>query len=106
MGYGMYTSVDWALANDVLPDKENIAKDLAVWQISFSVPGIVAPLIAGPILDRFQEFGRSVHVYDLGYVVIFSLAVLFYSLSGFLIHFVKKTNVPNEIDKISFFKKK
>jgi MFS family permease len=55
LGFGVYTAVDLALVVDVLPDKDNAAKDLGVMNIAGALPFSVAPGIAPAIL----EFGNG-----------------------------------------------
>jgi MFS family permease len=55
LGFGVYTAVDLALVVDVLPDKDNAAKDLGVINIAGALPFSVAPGIAPAIL----EFGNG-----------------------------------------------
>jgi MFS family permease len=50
LGFGMYMAVDLALVVDVLPDKDNAAKDLGVLNIAGALPFSVAPAIAPAIL--------------------------------------------------------
>jgi MFS family permease len=50
LGFGMYTAVDLALVVDVLPDRDNVAKDLGVFNIAGALPFAVAPAIAPVIL--------------------------------------------------------
>jgi MFS family permease len=50
LGFGVYTAVDLALVVDVLPDKDNAAKDLGVMNIAGALPFSVAPGIAPAIL--------------------------------------------------------
>jgi MFS family permease len=50
LGFGVYTAVDLALVVDVLPDKDNAAKDLGVLNIAGALPFSVAPGIAPAIL--------------------------------------------------------
>jgi MFS family permease len=50
LGFGMYVAVDLALVADVLPDKENAAKDLGVFNIAGALPFSVAPALAPAIL--------------------------------------------------------
>lgn len=45
LGYGAFTSVDWALAVDVLPSAAHAAKDLGLWSIASIVPQVAAPAI-------------------------------------------------------------
>ena len=50
LGFGMYIAVDLALVADVLPDKENAAKDLGVFNIAGALPFSVAPALAPVVL--------------------------------------------------------
>ena len=56
MGYGMYYAVDWAIACDVLPDRERSGgRDMGLWHIAFTLPTALAPAIFAPILNAFNE---------------------------------------------------
>jgi MFS family permease len=50
LGFGIYVAVDLALVVDVLPDKENVAKDLGVFNMAGALPFSIAPGIAPAIL--------------------------------------------------------
>jgi MFS family permease len=50
LGFGVYMAVDLALVAEVLPDKDNVAKDLGVFNIAGALPFSVAPAIAPAIL--------------------------------------------------------
>jgi MFS family permease len=50
LGFGMYMAVDLALVADVLPDTENAAKDLGVFNIAAALPSSIAPAVAPAIL--------------------------------------------------------
>ncbi len=50
LGFGMYMAVDLALVADVLPDRDNAAKDLGVLNIAGALPFSIAPAIAPAIL--------------------------------------------------------
>jgi MFS family permease len=50
LGFGVYVAVDLALVVDVLPDKDNAAKDLGVFNIAGALPFSIAPAIAPVIL--------------------------------------------------------
>jgi MFS family permease len=50
LGFGMYMAVDLALVADVLPNRDNAAKDLGVLNIAGALPFTVAPAIAPAIL--------------------------------------------------------
>ena len=50
LGFGVYMAVNLALVVDVLPDKDNAAKDLGVFNIAAALPSSIAPAIAPAIL--------------------------------------------------------
>jgi len=50
LGFGIYTAVDLALVADVLPNKDNVAKDLGVFNIAGALPFSIAPAGAPAIL--------------------------------------------------------
>jgi len=49
LGFGIYVAVDLALVVDVLPDKDNAAKDLGVFNMAGALPFSIAPGIAPAI---------------------------------------------------------
>jgi MFS family permease len=50
LGFGVYFAVDLALVTQVLPDNDNAAKDLGVFNIAGALPFTIAPAIAPTIL--------------------------------------------------------
>jgi MFS family permease len=50
VGFGAYTSVDFALLTQVLPAAADRGKDLGVLNIASSLPQVVAPVVAAPIV--------------------------------------------------------
>ncbi len=50
LGFGIYVAVDLALVVDVLPGKDNAAKDLGVFNMAGALPFSIAPGIAPAIL--------------------------------------------------------
>lgn len=95
LGYGAYISVDWALGTDVLPNKEDAGKDMAVWHVSMTLPQQIAPLLAGLALSLFKgptiiEDGEKVSTYaHPGYLIVFTFAAICFALSGLLVRKVK-----------------
>jgi MFS family permease len=75
VGYGLYYAVDWALACDTLPDRQRPAKDMGLFHVSFTLPQVFVPFVAGITLDAFNRQAANA-----GYRVIFGGAAAFYLL--------------------------
>ncbi len=95
IGYGAYVSVDWALGTDVLPSKEDAAKDMAVWHISMTLPQAIAAAPAGYLVGAF---GRTYHIVNgesvprythMGFAALFIVAAIFLGLGALLLRNVK-----------------
>jgi MFS family permease len=91
LGYGAFSSVDWALSIDVLPCLEKAGKDLGVYNASATVPTIMAPVVGGMIINASAAFGQTA----LGYRLVFGAAALFLLLSAFGILLVKEQHRGN-----------
>ncbi|HKC20449.1 MAG TPA: MFS transporter [Candidatus Dormibacteraeota bacterium] len=77
-GFGAYQAVDWALACDVLPDRENsAAKDMALFHVSFTLPQVFGPALAGQLLFHLNELYGN----NFGYRVVFASAAVWFFLS-------------------------
>jgi MFS family permease len=50
LGFGVYLSVDFALMTEVLPAADDRGKDLGVINIANSLPQVLAPVLAAPIV--------------------------------------------------------
>jgi len=46
MGQAMFLTVDLALCAAVLPNQDNVGRDMAVFGLALSVPGIIVPAVA------------------------------------------------------------
>jgi MFS family permease len=75
VGYGAYQAVDWALAIDTLPAREDAAKDMGIWHVSLVLPQVLAPALTGVVLSAFK--GTSLL---LGYAVVFGLTAVWFIL--------------------------
>jgi MFS family permease len=78
LGYGAYTSVDWALAIDALPSLSEAGKDLGLWSIASTLPSVVAPLLGSLVIVLVARFGGPA----LGYRTVFGVAALFLVLGA------------------------
>lgn len=86
-GYGVYTAVDWALATDVLPDKDTAAaKDLGVWHIAFVLPQSLATVLAGGLLTLATGAGVSP---GLRYGLVFAMSIVYLVLGTVLVRNVR-----------------
>jgi MFS family permease len=94
LGYGAYTSVDWALAVDVLPSREAAGKDMGLWSIASSLPSILAPVLGGAVIAATGFSGNTA----LGYRAVFALAVVFL-LAGAVFILIVRDQVPGAIGK-------
>ena len=85
IGYGAYVSVDWALVADVLPSHSNYARDMGVWNISLSLPQVIAPVIGGPLIDSFTRSGHPI----LGFQLLFAMAIAYCLIGTVTVRFIR-----------------
>lgn len=95
LGYGIYTSVDWALGTDVLPSKDkDAAKDMGVWHVAMTLPQQIGVGIGGFLLGRFAlvdaAVGNQRVPYSVtGYTILFFMASLSFAAGAYFIKNVK-----------------
>jgi MFS family permease len=65
-GFGSYQAVDTALMSEVLPSKEDFAKDLGVLNIAATLPQTIGPALAGLIV---VSFGGYAALFPIGVVI-------------------------------------
>ena len=84
MGAGTFFAVDQALCISVLPNQDEMAKDLGVLNLAGTLPGVLAPLLAGVI---FIPLGNA--LFGGGYTLWFSLAGVIGIIGGLLVLKIK-----------------
>ncbi len=84
IGYGAYTSVDWALACDVLPDDEEYGRDMGIWATVGILPQVLGIVFGGLTLSLFRGFPNN-----LGYTLLFCLTLVYFVLGTVLVRQVK-----------------
>ncbi|MGW4774926.1 MFS transporter [Nocardia sp. NPDC004278] len=57
IGFGIFTAVDLALVSEVLPAKDDFAKDLGILNIATTLPSVLAPAIAAAIVHLSGSYG-------------------------------------------------
>lgn len=75
-GLGVFATVDLAIASAVLPAAADRAKDLGVNNVSRSLPQLVAPALAAPLLAGHEP---------AGYTAVFLLSALCAAVGGLVI---------------------
>jgi MFS family permease len=94
IGYGMYYAVDWALACDVLPDRQTSAgKDMGLWHTSLTLPQALAPAVLAGVLFYFNQAGHTVLGVatgnNLGFRFVFGGAALWFILGTVMVHRIR-----------------
>jgi len=92
---GVYLAVDYALAVECLPRKDDHAKDLALWGIAAFLGTMFGPCVTGPMLSFIGGQGTS-HYAFRGYVAIMGAGVVYSFFCGFFIYKVKKGSPAHE----------
>lgn len=83
VAFGIYVSADWALATDVLPDKDDAGTQMGVWSMSVTSVQIVAGAV-GPLID----WGNRIKM-GYGYLGMIWTAGAIFLLSTLLIKKIK-----------------
>ena len=79
LGYGAFLSTGWALTVDTLPDQQNVARDLGIWNVASTFPTVLAPLAGGVVLSMYATSPAA------GYKVMFVISGLFLAAGGAVI---------------------
>jgi MFS family permease len=86
LGYGAFSSVDWALTIDALPSLKEAGKHLGLWNASTTLPAIIAPLLGSSIISIAGGHGNI----ELGYRLVFACATSFLIIAAIGVLFVRE----------------
>jgi MFS family permease len=84
IGYGAYTSVDWALACDVLPPTDEAGKFLGLWSAMGIIPQVVGITIGALILQTLRTMPNH-----FGYTVLFLVTIVYFVAGTVIIRMVR-----------------
>ena len=84
IGYGAYTSVDWALTTDVLPPTDEAGKFLGIWSAMGILPQVIGITIGGILLQLMHNLPNHI-----GYTTLFIVTILYFGLGTLVIRQVK-----------------
>jgi MFS family permease len=94
VGYGAYSAVDWALACDVLQDRQRAAaRDMGVFHAAFTLPQVFAPALLAPVLYRLNQPGSIAGMATgpgAGYRAVFATAAVWFVLATVMVRRIRQ----------------
>ncbi len=84
IGYGAYTSVDWALTADVLPPTDEAGKFLGIWSAMGILPQVIGITVGAVILQLLRSLPNH-----FGYTTLFIVTIAYFALGTLVIYQVK-----------------
>jgi MFS family permease len=84
IGYGAYTSVDWALTTDVLPPTDEAGKFLGIWSAMGILPQVIGIAIGGVLLQLMHTLPNHI-----GYTTLFIVTIFYFGLGPLVIKQVR-----------------
>lgn len=81
-GTGAFTSVDLAMATDLLPEKDKAGKYMSIYYISSTIPGTLAPLIAPAILHVGGSGANYALLFTFGAVLSLGAVITAWRIRG------------------------
>ena len=84
IGYGAYTSVDWALTTDVLPPTGEAGKYMGIWTAMGILPQVIGIAIGGILLQLLHSLPNHI-----GYTALFAVTIVYFGLGTLVIKRVR-----------------
>jgi MFS family permease len=84
IGYGAYTSVDWALTTDVLPPTDEAGKFMGIWSAMGILPQVIGIAIGGVLLQAMHTLPNH-----LGYTALFIVTIVYFGFGTLVIKQVR-----------------
>ena len=84
IGYGAYSSVDWALTTDALPPTDEAGKFLGIWSAMGILPQVIGITIGAVILQALRGLPNN-----FGYTVLFLVMIVYFGLGTLVIKQVR-----------------
>ena len=81
----VWTEFSLALVADVLPSHRDFARDMGIWNISNSLPQIIAPVVGGPLIDTFAGLHRPL----LGFQILFTIAIAYCLVGTVTVRYIR-----------------
>jgi MFS family permease len=89
---GAFLAVDYALACDVLVNKDEIGRDMGLWGVGAFVGTTLGPIILGPMLQSYSIMdadGKVTAFGDQGYVLVFTFGIVNITIAALLVSKIK-----------------
>eukprot|EP00295_Goniomonas_pacifica_P001115 CAMPEP_0175809048 /NCGR_PEP_ID=MMETSP0107_2-20121207/2585_1 /TAXON_ID=195067 ORGANISM="Goniomonas pacifica, Strain CCMP1869" /NCGR_SAMPLE_ID=MMETSP0107_2 /ASSEMBLY_ACC=CAM_ASM_000203 /LENGTH=450 /DNA_ID=CAMNT_0017120717 /DNA_START=1 /DNA_END=1353 /DNA_ORIENTATION=- len=83
MGYGVFYAVDYAMALDVLPNKDDEGKDIATWQLALVIPQVLATPVGGAIVAGLNYTSTA-------YLVLFLVDSCYFIICAVMVTQIRK----------------
>ena len=84
IGYGAYTSVDWALTTDALPPTDEAGKFMGIWSAMGILPQVIGIAIGAVILHLLRGIPNH-----FGYTLLFLVTIVYFGLGTLVIRQVR-----------------
>jgi MFS family permease len=80
IGYGAYTTVDWALTTDALPPTDEAGKFMGIWSAMGILPQVIGIAIGAVILQLLRDIPNH-----FGYTLLFLVTIVYFGLGTLVI---------------------